>query len=33
MKKQMSELYVLTISKRLVSYLADIAEKSSKKFE
>jgi len=32
MKKQISELYVLTASKRLVSYLVDIAEKSPKKF-
>ena len=32
MKKQMPELYVLTASKRLVSYLVDIAKKSPKKF-
>lgn len=32
MKKQISELYVITAAKRLVSYLVDIAEKSPKKF-
>ncbi len=32
MKKQISELYVITAGKRLVSYLVDIAEKSPKKF-
>ncbi len=32
MKKQISELYVITAAKRLVSYLVDIAEKSPKKY-
>lgn len=32
MKKQISELYVITSAKRLVSYLVDIAEKSPKKY-
>lgn len=32
MKKRISELYVITEGKRLVSYLVDIAEKSPKKF-